>query len=169
MAATRNRLLASMAGAAVAGTALVVAPVTATPANATTQIHVKDENSARKLRQHIVNIAKSKVGNRYVLGSTGPYAFDCSGLVVYSYRKATGKTLPRTSYAQRGAIQPVSADKRQPGDLVFFHGNGHVAIYMGKNKIVHASNPRRGVRIDTISGWYRSTLGGYARVIRPRR
>lgn len=168
MAATHTRLLTGLSGAAVAGAALVVAPTTAAPAHATNSINVKNEASAAKLRQHVINIAKRKVGNRYVLGSTGPYAFDCSGLVVYSYRKATGKTLPRTSHSQRGAIRRVSAKNRKPGDLVFFNGNGHVAIYMGKNKIVHASNPRRGVRIDRISGWYRSTLVGYGRVIQVR-
>lgn len=169
MADTRNRLLAGMSGAAVAAAALVAVPATATPASAANQINVKKAGNADKLRQHIVNIAKKKVGNRYILGSTGPYAFDCSGLVVYSYRKATGKTLPRTSYSQRSAIRRVKPQNRKPGDLVFFNGNGHVAIYMGKNKIVHASNPSRGVRIDSISGWYRGTLGSYGRVVQVRR
>jgi cell wall-associated NlpC family hydrolase len=168
VAALGKRTLAGISGAAVAGTIMVVAPTAATPANATNRIAVKNEASAKKLRQHIVNIAKRKVGNRYILGSTGPSAFDCSGLVVYSYRKATGKTLPRTSYSQRSAVRYVKPANRKPGDLVFFNGNGHVAIYMGNNKIVHASNPRRGVRIDRLSGWYSSRLGSYGRVVEVR-
>ena len=168
MVATHTRLIACAAGAAVAGAALVVVPPSSTTAEAASRISVKNKQKAAKVRRDVVKIAKSKVGNRYVLGSTGPSTFDCSGLVVYSFRKATGKTLPRTSYSQKAAVKRVSAAKRKRGDLVFFNGNGHVAIYMGNNKIVHASNSRRGIRIDRISGWYANTITGYGRVIQVR-
>ncbi|MCH9718939.1 MAG: C40 family peptidase [Actinomycetia bacterium] len=168
MVATRTRLIVGTAVAAVAGAALVVAPPSSTTAEATSRITVKNKQKAVKVRRDIVKIAKSKVGSRYVLGSTGPSTFDCSGLVVYSFRKATGKTLPRTSYSQKAAVKRVSAAKRKPGDLVFFNGNGHVAIYIGKNKIVHASTSQRGIRVDRISGWYTNTMTGYGRVIQKR-
>ena len=168
MVATRTRLIAGTAGAAVAGAALVVAPPSPTTAEAASRITVKNKQKAAEVRRDIVKIAKSKVGSRYVLGSTGPNTFDCSGLVVYSFRKATGKTLPRTSHSQKAAVRRVGAANRKPGDLVFFNGNGHVAIYMGKNKIVHASTSQRGIRIDRISGWYANTITGYGRVIHPR-
>ena len=165
MVATRTRLIASTAGAAVAGAALVVAPPSSTAAEAANRITVKNQDKADDLRRKVLKVAKSNVGKRYSLGSTGPHAFDCSGLVVHSFRKATGKTLPRTSHSQRASVRRVSAKDRKPGDLVFFNGNGHVAIYMGKNKIVHAATSGRGVRIDRIGGWYSSTLTGYGRVI----
>jgi len=168
MVATRTRLIVGTAVAAVAGAELVVAPPSSTTAEATSRITVKNKQKAVKVRRDIVKIAKSKVGSRYVLGSTGPSTFDCSGLVVYSFRKATGKTLPRTSYSQKAAVKRVSAAKRKPGDLVFFNGNGHVAIYIGKNKIVHASTSQRGIRVDRISGWYTNTMTGYGRVIQKR-
>lgn len=168
MVATRTRLVASISGAALAGAALVVAPPSSATAEAASRITVKNNKKAVEQRRSIIKVAKSKVGNRYILGTTGPHTFDCSGLVVYSYRKVTGKTLPRTSHSQRASVRRVSAAKRKPGDLVFFNGNGHVAIYMGKNKIVHAANSRSGVRIDRISGWYANTLVGYGRVIHPR-
>jgi cell wall-associated NlpC family hydrolase len=168
MVATRTRLIAGTAGAAVAGAALVVAPPSSATAEAASRVTVKNTQKAAEVRRDVVKIAKSKVGSRYVLGSTGPNTFDCSGLVVYSYRKATGKTLPRTSYSQKAAVKRVSAAKRKPGDLVFFNGNGHVGIYMGKNKIVHASTSQRGIRVDRISGWYANTLTGYGRVIQTK-
>jgi cell wall-associated NlpC family hydrolase len=168
---TKSRLVAAASTAAIAGSVLVAAPLTAAPAQAagaTTHIKFDSMDQANKIRDRIVKVAKNQVGERYITGATGPGAFDCSGLVVYSYKTVTHKTLPRTSYSQHSAIKGIRAKNRRPGDLVFFHGNGHVAIYIGHNKIVHASNPRRGVRIDTISGWYRGTLVGYGRVIQSK-
>ena len=63
---------------------------------------------------------------------------------MYSYRKATGKTLPRTSYAQIASLDHVRKRDRKVGDVVFFRGGGHVGIYLGKNRIVHALNPGAG-------------------------
>ncbi len=165
MVATRTRLMAGAAGAVVAGGLLVAAPPAATSAEAANRINVKKAAKVQQLRKAVVKTARNLVGSCYVFGSAGPNSFDCSGLVHYSYRKATGKSLPRTSHSQRASLKRVSAKNRKPGDLVFFNGNGHVAIYIGKNKIVHAARSGRGVRIDSISGWYSSTLGGYSRVV----
>jgi len=168
LSTTKSRLLAGASAAAIAGSVLAVSPIAVTAASAaptTSHIRVKDVAQAEKVRERIVETAKRQVGDRYILGSTGPGAFDCSGLVQFSYRKVTGKTLPRTSYQLARSVKRIKASNRRVGDLVFFNGNGHVAIYAGKGRIVHASNPRRGVRMDSLSGWYRSTLGGYGRVV----
>lgn len=163
---TLARTLAATSATAVAGALLATTPTTTAPAEAeTARIMVRTAQQRQALSHEVVRTAKTRVGSRYVWGATGPRAFDCSGLVVWSYKKATGKTIPRTSYAQRYATKKIGPKNRQVGDLVFFNGNGHVAIYIGQNKIVHASNPSRGVTIDRISGWYRSTLVGYGRVI----
>lgn len=162
-------LIASAAAAAVAGSALVLAPVTTAPASAATSIKVKDNKRGKVLRDRVAKIAKAQAGDSYVMGATGPNAFDCSGLVVYSYRKATGKTLPRTSYAQIASLDHVRKRDRKVGDVVFFRGGGHVGIYLGKNRIVHALNPGAGVRFDsTTSGWSGSSITGYGRVIEHR-
>lgn len=168
MAFQTTRLVAGTAAAVLAGTALSVVPVTAGAAQAATHVKVKDQQRATDLRDRVVQIAKEQKGDRYVLGATGPGAFDCSGLVVYAYRKATGITLPRTSYAQRAALSRVSRAHRQPGDIVVVHGGGHVGIYVGHNRIVHASTPATGVKVTELSGYYGREVDSYHRVIRPR-
>ena len=115
------------------------------------------------------SLAKSKVGNRYVWGATGPNTFDCSGLVYWSY-KQQGITLPRTSKEQSKYGKAVSFSNLQEGDLLFFSTNGtgqvsHVGIYVGNGKMVHAANSNKGVRYDNItSGYYKKTFKNARRV-----
>ena len=96
----------------------------------------------------VVAYARAQVGKRYRFGATGPSAFDCSGLVVAAYARI-GISLPHYtgSLLKRGRY--VSRSQLRPGDLVFPSG-GHVAIYIGNGLIVHASNPRTGVKVSTI-------------------
>ncbi|MER6530832.1 NlpC/P60 family protein [Streptomyces sp. NPDC001508] len=97
-----------------------------------------------------VAYAYQKLGSPYVWGATGPYAFDCSGLVQAAYRSA-GIALPRTSYAQIGAGRRVSRSQLLPGDLVFFYsGVSHVGIYVGNGQMIHAPNPSTPVRLAPI-------------------
>ncbi|WP_062640438.1 C40 family peptidase [Streptomyces maremycinicus] len=97
-----------------------------------------------------VSYAYSKLGSPYVWGATGPNAFDCSGLVLASYRSA-GVSLPRTTYAQIGAGQRVSRSELLPGDLVFFYsGITHVGLYIGDGQMIHAPNPSAPVRVAPI-------------------
>lgn len=97
-------------------------------------------------------IAMSKVGKPYRYGATGPNAFDCSGLVVWTY-KQLGVKLPRTSRAMSTVGTPVSRNNLQPGDLVFFYKPvSHVAIYIGNGKIVHASTSGSPVKVSDLAG-----------------
>lgn len=97
-----------------------------------------------------VSYAYSKLGSPYVWGATGPNAFDCSGLVLASYRSA-GVSLPRTTYAQIGAGQRISRSELLPGDLVFFYsGITHVGLYIGNGQMIHAPNPSAPVRVAPI-------------------
>lgn len=171
----RTRTLSAVAGTGLIGAALALNPATAgaepaaPAAPGTAKITATSAARADLMRERVATIAKAQRGDRYVLGATGPRAFDCSGLVVYSYKKATGKTLPRTSYSQIRAIERVKAKHRKVGDVVFFRGGGHVGIYLGQGRIVHALNPGAGVRFDsTKSGWTGSNISGYGRVIIPR-
>ncbi|KOV26120.1 hypothetical protein ADK60_21670 [Streptomyces sp. XY431] len=91
------------------------------------------------------------IGSPYVYGSTGPKAFDCSGLMYYSWRQA-GVTLPRTSQAQAYAGQRVSISEARPGDLVIFYRDmHHVGMYAGGGVIVHAPYPGARVRYESVN------------------
>ncbi|MEU0597141.1 C40 family peptidase [Streptomyces sp. NPDC006393] len=116
--------------------------------------------SAATLATKALKIAASKKGAPYQWGATGPRRFDCSGLTLYSFKKA-GKRLPRTAAQQYNRTRHISARSRRAGDLVFFHSGSyvyHVGIYAGSGKIWHA--PRTGdvVRLEKI--WTRSVWYG---------
>lgn len=87
-----------------------------------------------KLADQMINYAAKFLGTRYILGATGPKAFDCSGFTSYVFRNF-GITLNRTSRMQYLQGEKVSPKNLQPGDLLFFscrssgRGNvGHVAM-----------------------------------------
>ncbi|MBW5483728.1 C40 family peptidase [Streptomyces bambusae] len=97
-----------------------------------------------------VAAARSAVGRPYVWGSTGPSGFDCSGLMVWSYRQA-GVSLPRTSQAQRHAGRQVPLSQARPGDLVTYRSDAsHVGMYVGNGQVVHAPYPGARVRYDPV-------------------
>ena len=106
----------------------------------------------------VVRVAFNQVGSRYVWGASRPGAFDCSGFTFY-VMKQMGVTLPRTSRAQFGAGRAVSRSALLPGDLLFFRGPsgggvGHVGIYVGNNRMAHASTPSTGVIVSSLSERY---------------
>ncbi|MFF0432603.1 NlpC/P60 family protein [Streptomyces sp. NPDC004327] len=95
--------------------------------------------------------ARSAIGRPYVWGAAGPSAFDCSGLMVWSYRQA-GIALPRTSQAQRNAGRRIPLSQAQPGDLVTYRSDAsHVAIYAGNGQVIHAPYPGARVRYDPVN------------------
>ncbi|MFF0612365.1 C40 family peptidase [Nocardia tengchongensis] len=104
----------------------------------------------RSFRQAAVDAAMSRVGDPYVYGAAGPDAFDCSGLVQWSYAQA-GVNLPRTSYEQASTGSPVSYDGLEPGDVVSFYGGSHSGIYIGDGNVVHASTSGQPVKVAPIS------------------
>ncbi len=128
--------------AAVAPVTLAIptaAPATVVPATAVT---TAVRPSAARVRTSAVaakavRFAASRKGTPYRFGAAGPRAFDCSGLVKWSYAKA-GKKIPRTTKAQYRASKKVSKAAKRPGDLIFYHKGGrvyHVGIYAGNNKV----------------------------------
>ncbi|MFE7776902.1 C40 family peptidase [Streptomyces sp. NPDC057445] len=107
-----------------------------------------------------LKVAASKKGAPYRYGATGPYRFDCSGLTLYSFKRA-GKRLPRTAQGQYNRTRHISASSRQVGDLVFFHHRGsvyHVGIYAGHGKIWHS--PKTGSVVKLSKIWSRSVKYG---------
>lgn len=106
--------------------------------------------------QSVVNYAKRFLGNPYRWGGTSlTRGADCSGYVMSVYRHF-GKSLPHSSYAQRKVGRRVgSLSKAKPGDIICY--SGHVAIYMGNNRVIHASNRKDGIKI-TKGAAYRSIV-----------
>ena len=118
--------------------------------------------------QDIVNYALQYVGTPYRWGGSSPSTgFDCSGLVYYVY-KQFGYTLNRVAQDQASNGVHVDPSAIQPGDILCFYSGssyiGHVGIYIGGGRFVHASNSTTGVIISELSGYY-STRGYEARRI----
>ncbi|WP_020641317.1 NlpC/P60 family protein [Amycolatopsis balhimycina] len=104
--------------------------------------------------QTAVNAALSKLGSPYVWGDTGPDSFDCSGLLLWAYKKA-GITLPRNSAAQAQYGTPVPRDQLQPGDLVAYYSPvSHIGMYIGDGKMVHAPTSGDVVKISPLQSQY---------------
>jgi peptidoglycan DL-endopeptidase CwlO len=113
----------------------------------------------------VVGVALGYQGVPYVWGGASPSGFDCSGLVMYSYAQV-GVSLPHSSYAQAGMGVSVPRDQLQPGDLVFFDGNGHVGIYIGGGLFVHAPHTGTVVQVSSLdAGWYASSFAGARRIL----
>ncbi len=119
-----------------------------------------------KTRVDLVNKAKEYLGGRYIWGGTTlGKGVDCSGFTQQIYAKF-GYYIPRTSGSQGTSGTRISRSELKVGDLVFY-GNGsginHVAIYIGNDKIIHASNKKDGIKISNM--YYRSPVR-YVRYIR---
>src|SRR5262245_36395305 len=113
----------------------------------------------RTLGQRAARIALRAVGVPYRWGGSSPASgFDCSGLVYWTYRKL-GVALPHSSYALAGEGRRIGRAHLRPGDLLFFYGLGHVGVYVGRGRMVHA--PRAGRRVEIVrlaQSSYRSAL-----------
>lgn len=106
------------------------------------------QESTSSSGQAIADYAVQFVGNPYVYGGTSlTNGADCSGFVQSVY-KHFGYSLPRVASDQAGAGRAVKTSNLQPGDLLFYHGFGHVAIYIGGGQVVHASNATTGIKIS---------------------
>lgn len=120
-------------------------------------------NSAvNRSSSNVVRVAFAKVGASYRWGAMGPYSFDCSGFTRY-VMKQMGVNVPHSSRAQFNGGRAVSRNGLLPGDLVFFQGFsgrggvGHVGVYIGNNRMVHASTPSTGVIVSSLAERYYSS------------
>ena len=111
-------------------------------------------------------IAVREVGVPYRWGGSSPAGgFDCSGLVYWAYGQL-GIELPHSSYALYDQGRRVARSRMKPGDLLFFSGLGHVGIYIGRGRMVHA--PHTGTRVQVVKlgrSSYGARLVGVRRVI----
>ncbi|WP_344937620.1 C40 family peptidase [Sphaerisporangium flaviroseum] len=120
---------------------------------------IKYNGSASGNARTALQFAYAQVGKPYRYGGTGPAAYDCSGLTQAAWR-AAGVSLPRTAAQQYnwGASRRVSLNALQPGDLLFASGLGHVGIYAGGGKMVHAPQTGDVVKVVSLTA-YRSIMG----------
>jgi cell wall-associated NlpC family hydrolase len=110
-----------------------------------------------------VAFAYAQLGKPYQWGATGPDTYDCSGLVETAWASA-GVPIPRDTYGQWAALPHIAASAIQPGDLLFYDGVGHVAMYVGNGYMIDA--PQTGMDVEKIpmdSPWYAATFVGAAR------
>lgn len=99
-----------------------------------------------ELGKQIASYACQFIGNPYVSGGTSlTNGADCSGFTYRVYADF-GYSIPRTSYSQRNAGVAVEYANAQPGDIVCYEG--HVGLYIGGGKIVHASTPSNGIKVN---------------------
>ena len=107
-----------------------------------------------------VRYAYGAVGKPYVWGADGPDGYDCSGLTLAAWR-AAGKSLPHNAAMQWDATSRISRSSLQAGDLVFYSGLGHVALYVGGGQVIDAPSAGRNV---SKRGMNMMTIQGYGRV-----
>ena len=130
------------------------AAAAAASAKTTDQTSTINGATGSELGKKIAQYGCQFVGNPYVMGGTSlTNGADCSGFTYRIYRDF-GYSIPRTSYEQRSCGTGVSYENAQPGDLICY--DGHVAMYIGGGKIVHASTAKTGIKISNAT--YRTIL-----------
>jgi peptidoglycan DL-endopeptidase CwlO len=153
-----TRLRALGFAAIAAGSILTVAAPTVAAAGPTT---VRSTAAVR-----VVRIAEAQRGKRYAYGAIGPSAFDCSGLVRFSYAQAGvnsrlgGGHSGTAMLSWARAHHLFSKSNPQVGDVVVYGGGAHVGIYIGNGKVVSALNPSQGIRITGLHA-LRQAVTGY--------
>lgn len=99
-------------------------------------------SEAKVTPTEVTHIARKQVGTRYVWGAASPRSgFDCSGLVDYAYRMA-GWVFPQrlTTRVLRYIGRSVMGRRLKPGDMLLFDTGGHMGMYLGRGKVIHASS-----------------------------
>lgn len=113
-----------------------------------------EDAEGSSLGKKVAKYACQYIGNPYVYGGTSlTKGADCSGFV-YRVYKDFGYNLKRTSYEQRSEGKGVDYSDAEPGDLICY--DGHIGIYIGGGKIVHASSAKTGIKVSNAT--YRKIL-----------
>ena len=118
------------------------------------EVAVAKPTGSRTVGHAAARHARSMVGTSYRYGGSTPSSgFDCSGLVVYSYGRAGRPGLPHSVARLDDLARPISIEKLETGDLLFFRLQGrktsHVGIYLGDQRFVHS--PSSGKKVEIVS------------------
>jgi len=97
-----------------------------------------------------VRFAYAQIGKPYVFAAAGPNSYDCSGLTMAAWR-AAGVSLPHNAAMQWNQLSHISGGSVAPGDLVFYLGLDHVALYVGSGKVIHAPHPGAAVQLANVN------------------
>ncbi|KUL30311.1 C40 family peptidase [Streptomyces regalis] len=110
-----------------------------------------DDHKPSREAARAIRYAKKQVGKPYKWGAEGPKSYDCSGLTSEAWAHA-GTPIPRTSQEQWAELDRVPLTELRPGDLVvYFPDATHVAMYLGKGKVVQAPRTGEKIRISPIA------------------
>jgi cell wall-associated NlpC family hydrolase/outer membrane murein-binding lipoprotein Lpp len=113
--------------------------------------------------EQAVAFAYAQLGKPYAWGATGPSSYDCSGLVQAAW-EAAGVSIPRDTYEQWAALPHISMSALEPGDLIFYDGEGHVAMYVGDGYIIDAPQTGESIRkLASSTSWYAGNADGAVR------
>lgn len=100
-------------------------------------------------RSKVVAYALAQKGKPYVWAASGPRGFDCSGLMLAAWRQV-GVNLYHNAAVQWNQVAHIKRSQLAPGDLVFYHNLGHVAMYIGNGKVIHAPQTGDVIRIASV-------------------
>ncbi|MCL8015674.1 C40 family peptidase [Streptomyces sp. AS02] len=127
----------------------------------------KDDPKPSRESARAVRYAKKQLGKPYKWGAEGPKSYDCSGLTSEAWAHA-GTRIPRTSQEQWARLDRVPLTELRPGDLVvYFPDATHVAMYLGKGKVVQAPRTGEKIRISPIAS--NPVLGAVRPEVRSRK
>ena len=125
---------AALTGGILAGTVGTTAPAASASEPSAAQVRAAKINA-------VMSWAAKEKGKPYSYGAAGPSRFDCSGLVMYVFSHAVGRSLPHNAQSQYARTRHISRSQLRPGDLVFEVSGGtayHVGIYAGNGYFWHA-------------------------------
>ncbi|MFJ7074786.1 NlpC/P60 family protein [Streptomyces sp. NPDC098781] len=127
----------------------------------------KDDHKPSREGARALHYAKRQLGKPYKWGAEGPKSYDCSGLTSEAWAHA-GTRIPRTSQEQWARLTRVPLTELRPGDLVvYFPDATHVAMYLGKGKVVQAPRPGEKIKISPIAS--NPVLGAVRPGMKPRK
>ena len=138
-----------------------------------TQDHLPENPTRAEKIEYVIYVAQQQLGKPYVYGASGTSKYDCSGLTLYCY-KQVGVSLPHSAQMQgyNSGTKIEGLANLQRGDIVCMNTvsdsdlSDHVGIYMGNNKMIHASSGAGEVIISNLgSGYYNRVFSWGRRVL----
>ncbi|WP_421526124.1 C40 family peptidase [Pseudomonas yamanorum] len=140
---------------------LIIVSLSLTLSSASANLHRAPAFAPRPSIDNVIDRAHALLGTPYKWGGTSVrQGFDCSSFLVYLFKTEANIHLPRTTFEMhRSTAATIKRDALQPGDAVFFRGNGrgqvsHVGLYIGDGKFIHSPRTGKSVRIDSLANSY---------------